>query len=188
VAVDGIAVGRAPLPGGILVEPGLRVIEVHHEGYVPARHEIRVGAGTSATLALRLKRELAPLVPPTAQPGPPSEPGGRSTALLGIGIGATAAATGVGVALILLGIGKQRAQEEIRMKGYPAASKHEWHELERARASLFNAATWSLIGAGTLGVASVTYAITGPDRATAPRTGSLRVYPSGTGMGVSGEW
>jgi hypothetical protein len=113
-------------------------------------------------------------------------------AVIGVGIGATVAAAGAGVVLVVLGTGKVKEQEKYLpdVEGMDRATKErEWMDLERSRADLLNAGTWSFIGAGVLGAATVVYALTGiPGAAEPQKAGQIRVYPMATGIEVLGRW
>jgi len=58
VTIDGRGVGTLPLSGPISVAAGRRVVEVTHEGRLPARREVEVTGGGVERLCLRLRSEL----------------------------------------------------------------------------------------------------------------------------------
>jgi hypothetical protein len=69
------------------------------------------------------------------------------------------------------------------------ANKSKWEDLENSRVDLLNVGTWSFMGAGVLGAATVVYALAGKPSAAEPqKAGQIRVYPVGTGIEVSGRW
>lgn len=55
VRLDGLSLGRTPLPASVTVAPGRRVVELSRPGYLPVRRELELGDGGSATLAEELR-------------------------------------------------------------------------------------------------------------------------------------
>lgn len=184
VLVDGEPVEAASGALEVPVDPGHRVIEARREGYLPLRQEVDVAPGARVAVALRLKREKAPVAPPAP------EEGGRSLGVIGVGLGVTVAAAGAGVVLVVLGMGKASELDDFEENAEPTKEdKDKWLDLEQSRANLLNAGTWSLIGAGVVGGATAVYALTGKKAGgEPPRAGQIRVYPAGAGIAVSGRW
>jgi tetratricopeptide (TPR) repeat protein len=63
IAVDGHAIGTAPLPAPVQIAAGSYTLEVTHEGYATARRDLTIAASTPQTVAvgLELVRKLGTL-------------------------------------------------------------------------------------------------------------------------------
>lgn len=187
VLVDGVSLGAAPFADEVYVDPGRHVLEARREGYQPMRRELDMVAGTTGAVQLQLTPIKRPAEAAAPAPTAPEE-GGRSGVVIGVGIGASVAAAGAGAVLLVMAMDKASQKEPIAKDGYPDRSREEWLGLEQDRANLLNAATWSFIGAGVLGAATVVYALTGSKPARPQRTGQVWVHPAGAGIGVRGVW
>jgi len=74
ISVDDVAVGKAPLAGPVLLNPGKRKISATAPGRKPASKVVDVAGGDSVKVALTLEEEKAPEPPPPLPPPPPPPP------------------------------------------------------------------------------------------------------------------
>jgi hypothetical protein len=54
VAIDDVAIGKAPLPAPVLVDPGVRKFSATAPGYLPVTNSLTVGSSESPTVTLAL--------------------------------------------------------------------------------------------------------------------------------------
>jgi hypothetical protein len=194
VFVDAEHVGRAPLTEAIFVEPGSHVVEARLGVRSSLPTPVDVAAGASAEIALQVKwpetpRALAPSVsaaPVIAPPVPVPAP--RRTASTGILVaGGVAAGVGLvtGIVATVVANGKASDAETARgivVEGGVACPNAPGCEALRTElsswASLRGVAIAGYVGAGALGVATVTYAIlAGRSAADGNAKSSLRIVP-----------
>lgn len=202
--IDGKSLGLAPLGEVVFVEPGARVLEAKLSGYVSARKEIRAEKGGALPVALELSPvKMVPVPQPSStvgggDPPPPLvEEGGANRAVLVTGGVAAGGALIAGVVFAVLSTGKA---SEANTKGgwdpcYGSTAPVpnncvELDGLRRDAATLGNASVWSFVGTGTLGAATLVYALVAPKKA-APAAG-LRLAPvasaQGGGVLLGGAW
>ena len=201
VFVDGKSVGLAPLADVVFLEPGTRKIEARLPGYDTAIQAVEAVKGGSSETALTLRQTAAPplgTAPPLRTEDPPPDPSRR--VVIGVGVGAAAVALGLGVAFTVVANGK--ADDASTMRGNlakiqpnacgstPAATDCQTlHGLWSDRATFGNAAAWSFIGAGVLGVATVGFALLGPKRSSKTEIHAIPAVGPGTaGLIVHGAW
>jgi hypothetical protein len=198
VSVDGREVGPAPLPAELYVDPGARTIVASHGSYKDAKQVIEAVAGGSQTVTLTLE---ALTEPPPQPPGGPYPPAGglRMPVII---TGAVLGGAGIVLGAVFAGLANGKAsdvaaQHDAIVKiGATAACGSTLsagcEALQNARhdqVTFANASAWSFIAGGTVGAATVIYALAAPR--TAKRSG-MRVSPlvvaGGGGMVIRGEW
>ncbi|WP_437619593.1 PEGA domain-containing protein [Sorangium sp. So ce1151] len=213
VFVDGMLRGQTPLPDPVFVDPGAHTISVRHEDYDTKNSAVQLGAGGTIENGLQLTRRsasappqkpLAPMLPPPASgaeehAGAEERAGGPRTAVL-IGGAATAGAAAVAgvVFTVLANTNASDAEEQrsrLRQEGgldacnAPGAGARctELKDAVAARYDLSNAAFWSFVGAGTVGIGTLVYGLISRPPTNARR---VQVAPlvgsNGLGIGVRG--
>ncbi|WP_437757933.1 PEGA domain-containing protein [Sorangium sp. So ce1389] len=175
VTVDGTSVGRAPLADPVFLDPGRHEVGAKLDGYVPQAQPVAATAGGTEAVVLELKR--APALNAERDgagrgvlPAPQvSRGGGRTAVLVGGGI-----ATGVGAAagVLFTVLANNRASEAETLKkpliaagpNPCALTIHRQNCVRQSKAldesALYsNVAFWSFVGAGTVGLGTLLYAI-----------------------------
>lgn len=165
VLVNGLPVGKAPLPGAVFVEPGPVVVEARAAGYALANASMKVAAGKEEPVRLVLVSSWKKSEAPSAKP---------STNERDTRTGALDEVTSAGIALAgaagLMGVGFGAA--------IPSYKPHHGDQI-----SPLNMCLWSFVGAGAVSGATAIYALTRKTGAT-----SISVGYQGTGLLVSGQW
>lgn len=186
VLVDGRSVGRAPLRDEVYVDPGARVVEARLTGFETAKQGVQVEKGSpTETVTLTLTPTKVEGPPPGPGKGdngkgasgpppidlPPPPPPKKSVALIGAGAGLTAVAAGVGVALIVASGGKASDADTLltnlqsKAGQWPCSSGTQaqdcatLHQLRLDSDTTHNAAVGLFVGAGVVGLATLTYAL-----------------------------
>jgi hypothetical protein len=219
VLVDGTVVGRAPLDEDVFVEPGERTVEARLAGYEPAKQTIKSGKGTAQLVSLKLtiadpppvpSASAVPLASASASASPPPVPSGSTAPIVPVGAGGpskpvlitggvvTGLAVVAGVVFTVLANGKAtdaatKGGEVLKSGGAEACGSApgctELHGLLVDRGTFSDAALWTFVGAGVLGVGTAVYALAAPR--TMSKTG-LRAAPmisaSGGGIVLGGAW
>lgn len=214
VKLDGVAVGRAPLPGPLFVEAGSHVIDARLDEYTPKTHPVQVNAGEALEVKLQMEKVAPPPPPlplpiataaPTATtPNPITPPPDRrpNRAILIAGGSTAGAALVAGVVFAALAKGKAGSAADKRTAivkaggsaacGSPSSSCQDLHDLMQTQATFGNVAAWSFIGAGALGAGTVIYALVAPRAAKAADVPVVPVVPVVTpksaGLAVGGRW
>lgn len=206
VLVDGSSVGRAPLEGEVFVDPGKRTFEAKLAGHRGEGKTLDVGKGSEHKVVLDLAQVTAPTPtvvapPPSAPPtATPHAPGGPNKAVLIAG--GSAAGAGILIGAVLAGVsavkaGDARAQRDDLIQRYgPSACTGmtpagcgELHETNTMKDALANASLWSFVAGGSVGVATLIYALAAPRKAT---SAAVRMTPlvtaSGATLTVGGTW
>ncbi|WP_437929607.1 PEGA domain-containing protein [Sorangium sp. So ce291] len=175
VTVDGKLVGRAPLADPVFLDPGRHEVGAKLDRYVAQVRTVEATAGGTETLVLELQRPPAPDADGagagrSVAPAPgASRGGGRTAVLVGGGI-----ATGVGAAagVVFTVLANNRAGEAETLKGTlfdgvqnkclntspPAECMRQSRALDES-ARYSNVAFWSFVGAGTVGLGTLLYAV-----------------------------
>ena len=202
VFVDAEHVGRAPMSEAIFVEPGHHVVEARIGVRSSLPTPVDVAAGAAAEVALQVKtpeppRALVPSASAAPLIAPPVEAPRRaaSTGILVAGGAVAGAGLVTGIIATLLANAKASDAETARsvlVKGGVPCPDAPGCEALRTQlsswASLRSAAIAGYIGAGTFGVATVTYAIlAGRSTAEGNAKGSLRIVPI-VGSTQGGVW
>ncbi|MGK4006742.1 PEGA domain-containing protein [Sorangium sp. So ce1036] len=208
VTVDGAAVGRAPLPDPVFLDPGKHEIGARLEGHMPAKRPIEAAAGAAETVVLQLERRPAPdagvgagagvVVGPVA---PPPRDDVRTAVLVGGGI-AAGAGVAAGVVLTVLSNGRASDAEGIRsalLKEWggehrcPSGDQTRCAELKTAvydKYNLRSGAIWSFVAGGAIGVGTLVYGlVTMKPAEPAPRAQVAPFLgPGAAGMSLSGRF
>ncbi len=174
VTIDGTTVGQAPLVDPVFLDPGKHAIGAKLDGYEPAERSIDATAGGTETVTFQLEREQAPRVVVRPLPGTEATPsrggsGGRTAVLVGGGI-ATGVGAAAGVLFTVLANSKAREAEDLKQglgTGFPNECSTTPHpeECELQSEALnqnmvfSNLAFWSFVGAGTVGLGTLLYAV-----------------------------
>lgn len=214
VLVDGKPVGRAPLGDDLFVDVGERTIEARLAGYDSAKQTIKIAKAQALPVKLTLAVVSAPLptasavplvsaLPPpvasgTSVPIIPVVASGPSKPVLITGGLVTGLAVVAGIVFTVIANGKATDAEakgaEVLKSGGPQACGSapgctELHGLLSDRGTFSDAALWTFVGAGVLGVGTAVYALAAPR--TTSKTG-LRAVPvvsaSGGGVVLGGAW
>lgn len=218
VLVDGIPIGKAPFEHEVFVKPGRRLLETKLGGFADDRRSLDVAAGSSPKVLITLLpisgsgADRGPADRTSANPALSSPGAARagdsdkilggvketgwtgSTALVVTGIVATTAAAGVGVVSLVLAKGKGDEACELYKQQYgPDCNPTDfvpegYNELVEEEAMLNNLALWGFIGAGTLGVSTLIYALTRPSKSEASVTAAALAGSTGGGVLVTGKW
>ncbi|WP_242516466.1 PEGA domain-containing protein [Sorangium cellulosum] len=200
VTVDRAAVGRAPLPDPVFLDPGQHEIGARLEGHVPEKRPIEAAAGAAETVVLQLDRRPAPDAGVgagagvVAGPVVPPRDNVRTAVLVGGGIAAGAGVV-TGVVLTVLSNGRASDAEELRREliteggGFalcPDVNPSRCAALKDtvlAKNDLTNAAFWSFVAGGAIGVGTLVYGLV--TMKPAASTPSVQVAPL-LGAGASG--
>jgi len=198
VLVDGQAVGTAPLPGAVFVEPGPVAVEVRRDGYTAVKVS-RVGAaGSVEDVELRLVpqstklEQRAPRTKLDVQRGP-------NKAILIAGSVVAIATLGLGVTAGFLSKTKNGEIEDAGGKpkdcpyliGTVQNSKCNAHnDLEISRANLARASFGGFLSAGIVGATTVIYALVGSKKGTKKPPGATvqMNFHSGWQLAISSTW
>lgn len=220
VFIDSKAVGRAPLTHEIFVEPGARVIEAKLAGYEDAQARIDAPMGGELTVPLELSpsapAQVAPPAPPAPAPAPPPPPppqqqkqqapppvapGPQQDVLIAGGVASGAALIAAVVFTVVSGIKASAAQtklEELHTKvgSHPCLStvlldgcQILWSR-NQSSDRFHDLAVGAYVAAGTLGVATLAYALWPARKARSPAAVSFAptVGPGAGGLLVSGKF
>jgi hypothetical protein len=214
VKVDGVAVGRAPLPGPLFVEPGSHVIDARLDEHTPKTHPVQVNAGEAVDVKLPLEK-IAPPPPPPPPPTTSTAPAASTAptvppvtplpdripnrAVLIAGGSVAGAALVTAVVFTALANGKASSAASTRAAvikaggssacGAPSASCQDLHGLMQDQATYGNVAAWSFIGAGAVGAATVIYGLVAPRTAKPADVPVVPVVtPKSAGLAVGGHW
>ncbi|XXY46933.1 PEGA domain-containing protein [Sorangium sp. So ce269] len=209
VRVDGAVVGKAPLADPVFLEPGQHDIGARLDGHAPETRLIVATAGGKETAVLELKRTSAANV--VVQPGlnelpPASGTGnhgnGTRTALLISG--GAAAGVGVVAGAILTVMANSRASEaedkrnkliaggykDSSCRGLSMPGCEDLRDTVYAKVDLSNAAFWSFVAGGAIGVGTLVYGLvtSKPAEKAAPSIGlAPLIGPRVTGVSLSGQ-
>lgn len=192
VFVDGVSVGRSPLPDEVFVDPGARVIEAKLAAHEPARESIEVAKGSSREVSLKLAP--ARVIGQGGAGGQSSASGGgggqdtggrKSTALLVTGGVVTAAALIAGIGLTAGANGESSdatiQREALRSRGAPLCPSSSaafgpqtdpdcvtLRGLLEDQSVLTNAAISMFVIGGATAAATLTYALWPMPKSTRP--------------------
>ena len=199
---DGIVVERARWGVATPMDPGPHRVTAKAPGKSPFRAEVEVeGEGTKVVVSLT---ELADAQGPSTPAAPTLsfEPrkSGPSPILLGVGYGATALAGIGGVVFAVLSNGNaaERQDQTTALKMLHGeqpcrVSRPECDSilaLTEDQGAFANAAVWSFIGAGAIGIATTIYMVATTSGSTS--AGRLRVAPviagRGPGIVIATDW
>lgn len=150
------------VPYVVFVEPGTWTVVAKHDGYFEAKETIHAKAGWSQEVELKLL---------------PHSSEHKSKALIATGLGVTGAAIVTGIVFELMAANKgteaqKKFDEVVNARGpsacdpVDASGCPELQKLLTAKQTLGSVGAWSLIGAGILGAATVSYALISPKKAT----------------------
>jgi hypothetical protein len=198
VLVDDLAIGKAPLPQAVFVDPGKHKVTVRLSGRPDAVQELTLGAGASQAVTLK--------VPPAApDAGTPPVTAPKRSVVPGVVLGAGAGVALVtGIALFAVARGKgssaHDAHDAIVKAGHTCVSgapnfDARCADLDSATATantLQQAGVGLFVGAGAAALGTVLYFAWPAPRAGAAGTGTLRlapvVSPSTAGLSFSGTF
>lgn len=207
VTVDGVVVGRAPLPDPVFLDPGPHELGARLDGHVPVKRQLEAKAGAAETVALQLERRPAPDAVVGAEgamtpgPGVPPRDNVRTAVLVGGGI-AAGAGVAAGVVLTVLSSGRASDAREIRSglladwggeHRCPYGDQLRCAELKEAvydKYNLRSAAIWSFVAGGAIGVGTLIYGlVTMKPEEPAPRAQVAPFLgPGAAGMSLSGRF
>ncbi len=193
IFVDGVRVGVTPLDGPIFVEPGARAIEAVLTGYKRARVQVDAAKGSSQAVEIALL--------------PEGSPGGDERSSLGarkpvVIAGGVVGGAGVVMGAVFTVLANSKANDAATKNAAlvkigpsaacgatPSTSCQAVQSAIRDQATFGNAAVWSFIGAGVVGVGTLVYALAAP---RAAKTTGVRVVPlvaaGGGGVVLQGAW
>jgi hypothetical protein len=198
VLVDGQRVGTAPLSGAVFVEAGAHSVEARLPGYVTARQGVEAvrGGALAVTLAMVAMGPQVREVPPVMVP----DKGRRTSVLIAGGVtGGAALVMGAAFAVV----SNARASDAVAKRDALAKSNgaaactgasvptacSAVPDAIRGKNAFGTAAAWSFIGAGTVGAATLIYALAAPKAA---KTGRVLLAPTvtakGGGLVIGGAW
>ncbi|WP_438033314.1 PEGA domain-containing protein [Sorangium sp. So ce204] len=210
VFVDGTFRGVTPLPDPLFVEPGAHTISVEHEDYETKKTTVQLGAGGAIEHSMPMERKPAgtpPAKPLDTTMAPPAggaeeHAGGPRRAVITGGAVAAGVAAGVGTVLAVVAASKWSAASDQRDRltstggiyacaaGQRTANCRDAVERYDDASALWNAAIWTWIGAGTVGLGTAAYAWLATE--PAQRTGHVTVSPMfaahGGGFVVTSAW
>lgn len=209
VSFNGTAVGRTPLRHEVFVKPGAVAVEARLAGHGPARVTLEVPAGetNTANLALEPLERPAPSAPPAPLPraeAPALAPrngadsvGPRPEVLIAGGAVAGAGVV-VGAILTVLAVGRDGdadAQREalVREGGGAACAVDSprcvaLRDTLEGAADLKNAALWTFVGAGAVGLATGAYALWGGGEPRPAVAAAPVVTAHGGALVIRGAW
>lgn len=192
VLVDGESVGRAPMKSKLFVDPGLREFEARGAGGVKAKTLLGIAPGAEVTVQLEPKPQGSPRIglPLRQEPAPtqpqsvkilPSEPdlttgstgasGGLRSTLITTSLVGSAAATAVGIGNV------------IAVFALPNPNDNRTQQI------FGNAALYSFMAAGGLGLGALTLWATQPASKThEASTPTVSVAAGGPGIRIVGQW
>ncbi|WP_437638471.1 PEGA domain-containing protein [Sorangium sp. So ce854] len=212
VSFNGTAVGRTPLRHEVFVKPGTVAVEARLAGHGPAGVTLEVPAGetNTANLALQpLERPAPPalLEPPAPRaeapvpaPAPPvgADTGGPRPEVLIAGGAVAGAGVVAGVILTVLAVGRDgdadARREALVREGGPAACAADSPRCAGLRdtlegaADLKNAALWTFVGAGAVGLATGAYALWGGGAPRPAVAAAPVVTAHGGALVIRGAW
>lgn len=190
VLIDGVSVGRAPLPEPLFVGPGARKVTARLAGRPDVVKTISAIGGDSEAVKLSFPAASAAIPPPD---------GGPNKAIVLSGVAITGVTFGVGVVLAVLSSGKG-VEADNQLTALTQSGSHgicRTHAQEcdsidaarRASDSLAKGATASFVGAGVFGLATLGYVLLAPKM---PRRMGVTVIPSMAagygGLSIVGAW
>ena len=168
ISIDGVPVGKSPLPHEVFVEPGSRTFAARLKGYAPAEVSLDVAAGSSHQVVLRLvENPTAERRQPSLVPAATTGEGGPNKGILIGGMAATAIAAGVGAVFAIVS---------------------ESAATEQERVDRMNASFWSFIASGALGTGTLVYALLAPWSEPKSGTKDVRVSVAGAGIKLTTSW
>jgi hypothetical protein len=195
VLVNGLAVGKAPLPGSVFVLPGAVTVEARAEGFTLGSAPTQAVAGNEQKVSLALvaipgaKRvDLVKGPGPVGSGSPPPVVPPKRSVLPAVVMGAVGGVAAiVGVSLYGAGRGKKSSIDQLYLDAINAGqvctdsppSGSACEKLYNGASTgnmLQRAGVGMLIGAGALGAATVIYLVI-PQSAEAPRTNAFWVAP-----------
>ena len=199
---DGIVVERARWGVATPMDPGQHRIIARAPGKSPFRAEVEVeGEGTKVVVSLtELADAQGPSTAATSTLSLEPKKGGPSPILLGVGYGSTAlGVVGGAIFAVLSNSNAADAQEEattlktLHGERPCRVTRPECDSilaLTEDQGLFANAAAWSFIGAGAIGIATTIYMVTASSGSTT--AGRLRVAPvvadRGTGIIIATDW
>jgi hypothetical protein len=210
VFVDGTLRGLTPLADPLFVEPGAHTISVEHEDYETKKMTVQLVAGGQIENGVELRQRSAGAPPPkrpeTSVAPPARHPeegaGGPRTAVIAGGAVATGVAATTGTVLAVMAASKWSAGSDQRDEltrrggvyacaaGQQAVSCRDAVERYDDASALWNAAIWTWIGAGTVGLGTAAYAWLAKE--PAQPTERVKVSPMfavhGGGLVVTSAW
>jgi len=191
VTVDGRAVGESPLACDVFVEPGPHTVVVTAPGCEPVQELVTTDKGSSHLITLTPSRCGGAPPPPPPPPPTESRPGPVTIA----GIITTGVALGLGAAFVRTATTKasDAASQTTLLGSNPAActgSAHltacaNLHDTLASHDTFANAAVWTFVAAGAVGVGTLIYTLAVPRRPPAVEASRVRVLPA-VGPGVGG--
>ena len=197
VLVDGEVVGVAPLVAPVFVEAGGHRVEVRAEGYERGEQAMVVGPGRE--IAVNLLLTASPKTLTVVDRGDASRGAGRGATgsnkvLLIVGGAATGAAAVASLGLMAGSFIKASERDKLPCGGVNGDGMHygcapEAVQADKARQSLANASFNSLLVAGAVGAATLTYWLA-TRKAVEHKDvkGAVLVGPGGAAASVTVSW
>lgn len=174
VSVDDVTLGKAPLPGPVLLNPGKRKVSASASGRVPGSKVIEVAGGDKLTVELKLEEEKAAEPPP---PPPPPPPPARVPWVAWGVTGVLAASTAV-VGVLALRASSQLSDQR---ESLPVTRAELTDTRDRMRTLSITA---DILGGATVVAGAVaTYLTLRRPSANAGSSTSLLISPSGVALG-----
>jgi hypothetical protein len=193
VLIDDVAVGRAPLPTPLFLDPGAHKVVLRVEGRPEVAYAITLKAGSMDAIALDAAVPTTPAAPVRAPPLPAPE---KSKAIVFGGAGLAVATLGAGIAFTVISNEKALDADmqlaRLKFHGGSAPCKGGISPTEcatllstnRSSDTFHNLAVVGYAAAGIAAVGTLAYALW-PSKKAAPRTG-LVVIPAMGGILVHG--
>lgn len=176
VTLDGKSLGQTPIAESLFVDAGNHTLVVTAPGYQPISQPLRIEKGSSETLSLTLAAVgPTPTASGSAPPPPPTVTPSKVSPVVIAGASAAAAFAAVGAAFTILSFvkaddaaAKASGIKNAEGEGAPchkrpaSAACEDLQSLLGQRDTFANVALWTFVGAGTLGAATIVYALAGP--------------------------
>jgi hypothetical protein len=201
ITIDGKAVGTAPFPGEVFVEPGAHALSATVPDVGTGQQTVYAESGRTYAVALTVRaplpvpKDLPPVAPPLPPPPPPRSPSGPSSLVVGGlfvgGVGLVAgAALAVGAAVVGGSADTTRAnllaQGVARCAGSPLPSGcATLLDQSSQRDTLANASVVAFVGGTAVAAGTLVYFFVTKDAPSKADTAGLWISPA-LGPSVAG--
>lgn len=191
IHVDGEPVGTAPLPGPVFVDPGPHRVEASAEGYLAAERDVTLDRGQEARVDLMLTPAPLNKAAVAASADARKERPGPNKKVVIAGVVVSATALGIGVGFMAASFANSQAKPPSESHEFKACQQEpdvcDYNTAHRARNTFANVSFYGLITAGTLGVATLTYAVWPRARASDVKP-AVAPLPGGVAATLTGHW